>query len=228
MLIQWAQSQLLMPHDFEKMQTGAEVLERDPRGIKVLKLENGNILKVFRIRSRISSTYLYSYARRFCRNARRLQKLAIPTMEIKQLFHFSDSNNTAVLYEPLPGETLRKLAYAGELSDEACAELGQFIAKLHDDGVHFRSLHLGNIVLTPFRELGLIDISDMSIYPWRLLASTRIRNFRHLWRYPKDFQMLGEKKWLIVERAYFDHCQLPNSGAQKIKRELQLLARPKL
>jgi hypothetical protein len=225
MLIQWAQSQLLTLHDFEKIQIGAEILEKDPRGIKVFKLENGTILKIFRIRNRISSAYLYSYARRFCRNAKRLQKLAIPTIKVKQLFNFSDSSNTAVLYEPLPGETLRKLAYSGELSDETCAELGKFIAKLHDDGVHFRSLHLGNIVLTPSRELGLIDISDMSIYPWRLLVNTRIRNFRHLWRYPKDFQMLGEKKWLIVENAYFDHCQLPSSGTQKIKRELHLSAK---
>mgnify|MGYP001205216359 CR=1 FL=1 len=225
MLIPWARSWPLTPHDFEKMQIGAEILGKDPRGIKVLKLENGNILKVFRIRSRISSAYLYSYARRFRRNARRLQKLAIPTIKVKQLFHFSDSSNTAVLYEPLAGETLKKLAYTGDLSDEACAEVGKFIAKLHDDGVHFRSLHLGNIVLTTSGELGLIDISDMSIYPWRLLISTRIRNFKHLWRYPEDIQKLGEEKWPIAERAYFDHCQLSNSSTQKIKRELQLLAK---
>lgn len=217
-------SQLLTSDDFEKMQVGAEILGLDPRGIKVIKLQNGNILKVFRIRNRISGAYLYSYARRFCRNANRLQKLAIPTIKIKQLFHFGDSSNTAVSYEPLPGETLKKLIHASELSDELCADLGQFIAKLHNDGVHFRSLHLGNIVLTPSGELGLIDVSDMSIYPWRLLTSTRIRNFRHLWRYPKDIQMLGEKKWLVIENAYFSHCRLTDSSARKIKRELQLLA----
>jgi len=203
---------------------GAEILGEDPRGIKVLKLQDGNILKIFRIRNRISSAYLYSYARRFCRNASRLQKLAIPTIKIKQLFHFSDSSNAAVSYEPLPGETLKKLIHAGELSDKLCADLGKFIAKLHNDGVHFRSLHLGNIVLTPSGALGLIDISDMSIYSWGLLTSTRIRNFRHLWRYPKDIQALGEKKWLIIENAYFSHCRLTDGSTRKIKRELQLLA----
>ncbi len=217
-------SQLLSPQDFEAMQEGAEILGKDPRGIKVLKLENGNILKIFRIRNRVSGAYLYSYARRFWRNAKRLQKLAIPTIQVKQLFHFSDSSNTAVLYESLSGETLKELADAGELNEEVCAELGKFIARLHDVGVHFRSLHLGNIVLTPSGKLGLIDISDMSIYPWGLLTNTRIRNFRHLWRYPKDIQMLGGKKWLIIERAYFDNSRLSNSGVQKIKRELQLLA----
>ncbi len=217
-------SQPLTPLDFEKMQIGAEILGKDPRGIKVLKLQNGSILKIFRIRNRISSAYFYSYARRFCRNARRLQKLAIPTITIKQLFHFSDSSNTAVLYQPLPGETLKKLAHAGELSDEVCAKLGKFIAKLHDDGVHFRSLHLGNIVVMPSGDFGLIDISDMSIYPWGLLTNTRIRNFSHVWRYPKDIRMLGIEKWLIVENAYFDYCQLSSSSVQKIKRELQLLA----
>lgn len=224
MLIPCARSQLLTPQDFEKMQMGAEILGKDPRGIKVLKLEEGAILKIFRIRSRISGAYLYSYARRFCRNARRLQKLAIPTITTKQLFHFSDSTNTAVLYEPLPGETLKKLAYADELSDKTCAELGKFIAKLHEHGVHFRSLHLGNIVLTPSGNLGLIDISDMSIYPWKLLLNTRTRSFRHLWRYPQDIQILGKEKWSIVENAYFKYCHLSDSSAQKLKRELQLLA----
>jgi len=217
-------SQLLMPDDFAKMRMGGEILGEDPRGIKVLKLENGDILKIFRIRSRISGAYLYSYARRFCRNARRLRKLAIPTITIKQLFHFGDSSNTAALYEPLPGKPLKQLAYADELDEATCAKLGKFIAKLHDGGVHFRSLHLGNIVITPSGELGLIDISDMSIYPWKLLTSTRIRNFRHLWRYPKEIQMLGEKKWSIIENAYFDYRQLSNRCVQRIKRELQLLA----
>lgn len=217
-------SQLLTPPDFERIRVGAEILGEDPRGIKVLKLGNGDVLKIFRIRNRISGAYLFSYARRFLRNARRLQKLTIPTVHIKQLFHFSSSSNTAVLYEPLPGETLKTMAYAGNLDENICADLGKFIARLHDSGVHFRSLHLGNIVLTTSGELGLIDISDMSIYPWKLMTNTRIRNFRHLWRYPRDIQLLGKEKWSIVESSYFSYSDLADSSVEKIKRELQLLA----
>lgn len=225
MLTERIKSQLLTTHDFEKLQVGAEILGKDPRGIKVLQLEDGHILKIFRIRSRVSGAYFYSYARRFCRNARRLKKLVIPTVEIEQLLHFDRSSDTAVLYTPLAGETLRSLVYAGNMSDKICSELGSFIAKLHENGVHFRSLHLGNIVLTPSGKLGLIDVSDMSIYPWQLLTNTRIRNFGHLWRYPKDIQTLGEGKWSMIARAYLEHSKLPSGSTQKIECALQLLAK---
>ena len=65
--------------------------------------------------------------------------------------------------------------------------LGAFIAKLHDRGVYFRSLHLGNIVMTPEGTLGLIDIADMRFSRGQLTASQRKRNLRHLLRYPSDW-----------------------------------------
>lgn len=108
-------SRLLTADEFERLKAGAEVLERDANGIKVLRLQNGDILKLFRVKHLVSSARVYSHARSFCRNAERLRLLGVPTVTIRQLFHFPDRIHSAVLYQPLPGTTLRQLALAGAL-----------------------------------------------------------------------------------------------------------------
>lgn len=187
---------------FNQLRLNADILEQDEHGIKVLRLESGDIFKVFRVKSVISSARIYSYARRFCRNAERLQKLGVATVSIKQLFHFEDSTNTAVLYRPLIGETLWQLLEAGKLSDVVLAQLGEFVAILHQRGIYFRSLHLGNIVLTPDGELGLIDISDLSISSAALGNWMRTRNFRLMLRRMQGINALGMREREIFIKGY--------------------------
>ena len=74
----------------------------------------------------------------------------------------------------------------GEAPSDLLEQLARFIAELHQAGVYFRSLHLGNVVLTPQGKLGLIDIADLSIQRWPLLGSQRLRNFRHMLRDARD------------------------------------------
>lgn len=217
-------SQLLDRSQFYQMLQGGTVLEQDERGIKVLRLENGDILKVFRVRNRFSVARIYSYARRFCRNAGRLRKAGIPTVHIKQLFHLETPAETAVLYAPLEGVTLRELLRDRSLTTEEAGMLGAFVAKLHRRGVHFRSLHLGNIVLDTQGRLGLIDIADMSIYPWSLWCDTRARSFTHLHRYPEQIRELGLATWQDLEAAYFTQAQLGNSCERRLGRHLRKIS----
>jgi tRNA A-37 threonylcarbamoyl transferase component Bud32 len=188
-------SRLLTVEEFERLKTGAEVLEQDAHGIKVLRLQDGDILKLFRIAHVISSARLYSHARNFCRNAERLHALGIPTVGIRQLFHFADRIHSAVLYQPLPGRTLRQMALAGEMDPSLLQRMADFVAKLHRHGVLFRSLHFGNIVQTPDGRLGLIDIADLSIQPFALSCTARLRNFRHLCRLAPDRLAFGKEGW---------------------------------
>lgn len=206
--------------ELERLVAGAAALEQDERGIKVFALENGDILKIFRVRHRLSVAWVYSYARRFCRNAERLRRRNIPTVRVKQLLQLETPAETAVLYAPLVGTTLRDLLRSRALTTEEARTLGRFIAQLHRRGIHFRSLHLGNIVLTRDGTLGLIDIADMHVYPWRLLCNTRARNFRHLHRYPEQIRQLGPELWHVVKTAYFDAARL--NAACEVSLRLQL------
>lgn len=206
-------SHKISSEEFLRLCINAEILEQDEYGIKVFRLENGNIFKVFRVKNIISSARIYSYARRFCRNAYRLQKLGVATVSIKQLFHFEDSTNTAVLYQPLEGKTLWQAFSANELNEPILAKLGEFVARLHQKGVYFRSLHLGNVVFTPEAELGLIDISDMSISPWSLGYFKRLRNFRQMLRRQQGLKIFDLSQRKVFLDSYIAHSQ--NSSHSK-------------
>ncbi|EIJ65397.1 toluene tolerance family protein [Candidatus Nitrosopumilus salaria BD31] len=212
-------SQLLTDNDFNKMCVGGKVLEQDERGVKVIQLTNGEILKIFRVKKLLSGTNLYSYARRFCRNARRLARLDIPTVTIKTLFHFEGSKNTAVLYRPLEGETLTQVINHNNFDLTLADVMGDFLADLHQKGIHFHSLHTGNVVQTSAGDLGLIDISDMSIYAWPLFCSTRVRSFKRLCKYQDDIRKLGTTFWSQFLDRYFDKSQLSQFCRDRIKRE---------
>ncbi len=217
-------SHLLSNTQFAEMQVNAQILEQDERGAKVLLLANGQILKIFRLRGFFTSSRIYSNARSFCRNAARLKKLNIPTVTITQLYHFETSSNTAVLYQPLQGETIRHLLSNYTLTDETCFKLGVFIARLHSLGIHFKSLHFGNIVQTPAGDLGLIDIADMRIFPWHLQLSTRLRGFKRIVRYRDDIEKLGQSRLKILLQAYTENAHLNfKSSNDKMYQSIQNL-----
>lgn len=200
----FAKSTLLDEPKCQRMIQTGRVIEQDERGPKVIIMENGDFFKIFRARHQFSGTRIYSHARRFYRNALRLKDLNIPTVKVKGLYHFEKSGHTAVMYEPLPGKSLREIAHTEPALLNATAEkLGAFLAKLHLRGIHFHSLHTGNILLLPNQEFGLIDISDMSIFPWPLMCNTRFRSFKRLCKYQEDIVFLGQKYWQTMLTQYF-------------------------
>jgi len=208
--------QQLTEAEFRAMCATAEILEQDAHGLKVLRLPNGDILKVFRVKHLISSARLYSYARRFCKNAERLSKRNVPTVITKQLYHLAGTRSSAVLYAPLPGQTVRDLARISKLDDPFLIRLGAFIAQLHDLGIYFRSLHFGNIVLTPDNRLGLIDIADLRIFSSKLSCRRRLRNFHHLWRIKTDLVGL-EGKLRFVREGYLRESSITGNCKSKIE-----------
>jgi len=213
-------TELLSNEALGNMLAGGEVLEQDERGYKVVRLQTGDMFKIFRVRHKVSGARIYTHARRFFRNAERLHQLGVNTVVCKRLYHLLNPTETAVLYSPLAGYTVRKLLDGNLLNQEMASALGAFIARLHQSGIHFRSLHMGNILVMPDGQYGLIDISDMSIYPWTLFCNTRVRNFRHLCRYPDDISRLGKLSWQSLQEGYFSASQLGATCESKIRRAL--------
>lgn len=212
-------SQLMTQAELVTLQASGKALEQDKHSIKVTLLPDGNILKVFRLHGWFSSSLIYSNARSFCRNAQRLKKLGIPTVDIISLHHLEDKNFTAVVYAPLAGETVRNLLGTVMANNELFEKLGVFIANLHSKGVCFRSIHLGNVVYHR-GALGLIDIADMRIYPWALFYSTIIRNFKHLYRYRSDIEVTNGPLWQVFFEAYFDASHLSKKQQSLCKQAL--------
>ena len=182
--------------DYLALREGAGVLEVDHYGEKVLRLVDGSILKLFRRRRLISSAAFFPYANRFANNAVALAKLGIPVPQLIEILRIPSIKRDAVHYSPLAGNTLRELMRSGlspERERELKAAFTRFVIGLHDKGVYFRSLHLGNVVCTPDGALGLIDFADLRIHPWSLGKYLRTRNVQRM------LDMDDERGWLDFE-----------------------------
>lgn len=191
--------------DYAGLRDGADVIEADGHGEKVLRLRDGNYLKLFRRKRLISSAAWNSYARRFADNAGMLAGLGVPSPRIIGVYRFPVLERDAVHYHPLVGTTLRQLVRSGVPEAEAQAlreRFGGFVARLHELGVFFRSIHLGNIIQREDGQLGLIDIADMRIDGQPLSNSKRKRNFIHLLRYREDAAWLLQDDGLAFARGY--------------------------
>lgn len=198
----------------------AKVLEQDHRGPKVYQLETGQMLKLFRVKRWWSSARLFPYSKRFMRNAHGLWNLGIPTVNILAAYRLADWRKSAVLYDPLPGLTLRQMAGNGQLTQAHIRQLGDFVAELHRLGIYFRSLHFGNIVLTPSGEMGLIDIADLKLTRRPLNCHQRLRNLRHLCRLEQDRRFLREAGWPHFCQAYFNQSDLRSKCSDRATRKI--------
>jgi hypothetical protein len=179
--------------DFLALKAGGEAIEADSFGEKVLRLADGSFLKLFRRKRLITSAAWYPYALRFVDNAEALSTLGIPVPRVIAAYRVPSMTRDAVHYHPLAGTTLRDLVRRGlDAEDERRLKrlFTGFVIRLHSLGIYFRSLHLGNVVLTPTDELGLIDFSDLRVYRRPLPTFMRRRNLRRM------FEIPGEGDWI--------------------------------
>lgn len=204
--------------EYERLLAQSAVIEQDGYGVKVLQQPDGNFLKTFWYRRPVSSRRIYPESLRFTLHAGSLKRRGIATVEMIERIRIPHLKRTGVIYRPLAGRTLRQVAAAGKFDGSMAGRLGGFIAELHRKGVHFHSLHLGNVLLCPGGGFGLIDISNMKIFPWPLGTRTRMRNFGHIFRYQEDLGILtgvGIKEFMA---GY-----LQEKSAQHLKQSLDVI-----
>ena len=178
------------------LKAGAEVLEADAHGEKVLRLSDGTILKLFRRKRFFTSAALYPYALRFARNAERLRDKQIPVPRVIATVRIPSIERDAVHYQALEGVTLRQLLRQGiapEIEPAMKKSFTEFIVHLHAQGIYFRSLHLGNVVLTPQGSFGLIDFSDLRLLPCSLPLFMRRRNIQRM------LGIAGDRDWVDAD-----------------------------
>lgn len=184
------------------MIANARILEQDSHGPKVYLLSDGNILKLFRRKRFFSSALFRPYSKRFIDNALELQKRGIPTLTVLESYQLDAPGMTAVLYRPLPGQTLRQLSSQEGFDWQQNLEpLVVLIRRLHEAGIYFRSLHLGNVVVTPDNQMGLIDVADMRFLRAPLSQALVKRNLQHFARYIAREQLNDDFPMHALEQA---------------------------
>ena len=194
----------LTPTAQQQLTANAQVIEEDGLGPKVLRLLDGSFLKLFRGRRWYTSGSFNPYSERFAVNSEQLRSIGFPTPPILDLYRLADGSS-AVHYSPLPGNTLRQVLQgitAPAVRQALVERFGKFMAQLHEQGVYFRSLHLGNVLVLEDGEFGLIDVADLRIYPSSLSLALRQRNLRHMQRYTVDRRWLFEEHFEALLQGY--------------------------
>lgn len=205
---------------FNALIDNGKVLEFDQRGVKVVETEDQLIVKIFRLKQTYSSALIYPYAWRFKNNARLLRKKGIETVNVKKMEYCFSEQRHLVTYDKIIGQTIRELLTNNEKDTDLIKRLIEFVACLHANGVYFRSLHFGNIIVTNNGEMALIDISDLNVYPWSLTVNLRIRNWRHLLKYSYEKSIVtgfGEEQFFD---KYADDALLSLGQREKLKKAL--------
>jgi tRNA A-37 threonylcarbamoyl transferase component Bud32 len=203
---------------------GARVIEEDGYGIKVACLASGDYLKLYRRKRLLSSALWSPPARRFADNAEHLRRLNIPAPTIVETLQVPSRKLNGVRYQPLPGDTLRDhwRTLDHELRAGEVERFGAFLGQLHEFGVYFRSLHLGNVLILPDGRFGLIDLSDMQISGRPLARWKRERNLQHMLRYAEDSHWLTVLHRQNLLSGYARHCgQVPADRLARALRRLQ-------
>jgi tRNA A-37 threonylcarbamoyl transferase component Bud32 len=188
----------LMPEaEYRQLTQDAQELEQDLFGPKVYLLPDRRIIKLFRIKRLLSLSAIYPYSLRFARNARRLNAMGIVAPHVTRQFFCVAIRRHGIIYPLLKGEPLAKLLSGDD--GGLVEQFAGFIARLHQQGVYFRSLHLGNVLLLPNGDFGLIDVADLRLRSFPLGMAARRRNFRHLFRLPEHravFERFGMGRFL--------------------------------
>lgn len=195
----------LPKNEFKNLIQDARILEADRRGPKVYETPDGRIIKLFRIKRRLSSNLWSPFATRFSNNASRLSALGLSTVQVTEIAWVAEIERQMVIYPKLAGQPLRRfLSAANPQEAAACMQrAGRFIAQAQSLGVFFRSFHFGNILVTPDGGFALIDVLDVWIKSAPLGAWRRRRNLRHLTKYPEDREMIV-RHWDSFRAGYIE------------------------
>jgi len=212
---------LLHRKDYEQMIAGAKVISFDHYGDKVLELPDGLMLKLFRLKRRLSSALIWPYAKRFERGARQLRQLHIPTVEVVASYRIESVGRHAVVYRPLGGKTLRDALKDSKKSKDLLERFSAFLARLHNQGIYFRAIHFGNVIVLQSGDFGLIDVSEIRTSRWSLGIGKRIRNFKPIFRYKEDLHAIQAFGLDLFLDIYLRSSNLPPNARRSFLRRIK-------
>jgi ADP-heptose:LPS heptosyltransferase len=187
--------------------------ERMPGSEHVWREAGGSVIKVFRPGSSEAR------ARSFLRSAAHLADQKISAPVCREFLRRDSRDEFAVVYDYLPGVSLRELAATEGRA--ALAGFMKFLAALHARGIYFRGAHLGNVLSNAGPEFSLIDVASLRCKTQALRPGERARNLVHIFGNGTDQAFWTPAR---VERSlneYLSCAGLKASAAQRLRWRLQ-------
>jgi len=172
----------------------------------IMLTPDGDIVKCFYQRKRITRSALFPPAKRFAANSRELARKDIIAPMVTETLSCPEVPVDMVVYPKIEGEEIRDLCAAGDFS--VLGDFAAYLAELHSKGIYFRAIHLGNVLSFKASAMALIDIADLKSHRMPLSLFARARNLAHLFERDDDkvfFRQYGIEKFL---QEYFQRADL--------------------
>ncbi|OUS28461.1 hypothetical protein A9Q99_13160 [Gammaproteobacteria bacterium 45_16_T64] len=179
------QTSILTDADLAQLLSNSSLLEGGADAPKVLLTNDGYIYKLFyRPKRKLSSRALFSPYKLFIKNSQELQRRNVPSVTVCKTMVAEDGRFNALRYRAVDGIEFRD--HVSDVGNGGISTLVDIMVELHQQGVFFRAIHLGNILRQSDGHYALIDISDCWFSWGALDAFRRARNLAHLLNYRAD------------------------------------------
>ena len=184
-------------------------------GYPAVVLHNDGTVTKFWARKKgiFSSATINPYSSRFVKNAAELKKRGIIAPKIIDHAKLEHSHVQIVRYQSLEGESIRQLLHSTP-QDIDLPALCNYICRLHEKGIFFSGMHLGNILQMP-KGYGLIDFTDVAFFSRPLSPKQRAQNLQIPLRYKEDLLALQESGLPDFLETYLKASEL-NSKDQNV------------
>lgn len=192
----------------------AKILSDSTEGPKVLQKPNGDIVKIF-YSSKKKSLFSLPHAVRFSRSARGLNAAGFLAPTIKALAYYPSKKAHILTYTEIPGEDFRALSSPADPG--LLKKLPAFLAALHQKGIFYRGIHLGNVLLAPQEEIALIDITNVAINNKPLSLKQRAKNLAHFVYYWRDTEVFRAYRRRHFLQQYALAAALSNEELKKLR-----------
>ena len=161
-----------------------------------------------------SSSRWKPYSARFIANANKLASYGISVPKIISHQRIQNSQTHLVRYTCLEGTSVRELLETNP-KDVDIPSLAKYIHGLHEQGILFRAIHLGNIIQMEENTFGLIDFTDVKFFNKPVPFLRRAANIATPLRYRKDISRIKQAKLPGLPESYLQVMRDNNQEADE-------------
>ena len=174
-----------------------------------------SITKLWAKKSRILSSSRWKlYSARFIANAGKLASHGVNVPKIIRHQRINGSHVHLVRYTALEGTSIRELLETAP-SEVDIPSLARYIHGLHERGIFFRAIHLGNIIRMSDEKFGLIDFTDVKFSTKPLPFIRRAANIATPLRYREDVERIKQAALPGLSDSYLEIMRDHNQPVDK-------------
>lgn len=197
-----------------------EVLYGHPERPGLMLTPDNRIVKSFYQRKLISTSTFIPQAKRFAANAEKLRERNIVAPIVEDVIYCRELSVHMVVYKRIDGVDLRELCRAGHTN--CLSSLAGYLAHIHDRGVYFRAVHLGNLLKRNDDGFAILDIADLTTRSRPLGPLQRARNLAHLINTTDDRRFFEDYGIDNFFTEYLGHCDLSSWRRWILKRRFSI------